>query len=121
MAHLARGGTQTEAAVSSLATLLGTHHDADLIITDFSVNDAFEIDGNIGHKSVISGGNVYNKATAISEALVRGIRLLAPGALHLMVFSHCPRCDSESIHGMRVLAVRTKTIFIDKVGQSRNF
>lgn len=121
--NLARGATQSEVAVGSLYSLLkGSQHGVtplpDLILTDFSVNDSYELDGNRGRKSAIKAlgpAGIYEKGVAISENLVEGIQEIFPGIVHIMMFTHCPRCyiDSPTLNGMRDVAIHANVGYID--------
>jgi hypothetical protein len=118
--NLARGGTQTEVALTSLyIQISGLPRPPDIILTDFAINDIHEFAGNAGHESAVvaatgaAGGQVA-KAAAIAETLIQELAELFPLAVHAMVFSHCPACaTSEILHSMADVAHYTKTAVID--------
>jgi len=102
--NFARGGTQTEVALSSIAITLRSILKSSagrpaIVITDFSVNDAYEIDGgHLGRMSTLqdTDGGLYEKGAALGEALVRTIRNISgPRVEHLMLLSHCPKCVND--------------------------
>lgn len=117
--NLARGGTQTEVAVGSLYSILTGHsYKPDLILTDFSVNDAVGFDGTNGRQSAVAAryrGDMYEKGLALAERLVEGIQDIFPGVLHMMIFSFCRQCgiDAPQLNGMRDVAIHSKTGVID--------
>ena len=101
--NFARGGTQTEVALSSIAITLrsilkSSAGQPALVLTDYSVNDAYEIGGNLGHTSSLQDMDfgLYDKGAALGEALVRTIRNISgPNLEHLMLLSHCPECVND--------------------------
>lgn len=126
--NFARGGTQTEVALSMIPVMLNnfakSHGQPDLVITDFSVNDVYELDGNVGRQSVLrdDGGmfTVQEKGAAIAELLILTVRNLTRDTSkirHWIILSHHPKVFEDSgllnsfarmarLHGVAVLDTR---------------
>lgn len=117
--NLARGGTQTEVALASLSTIFtGMKHKVDLIFTDFSVNDVYEFDGNVGHHSAVqvqSQQDNYEKAFAVANSLITGLKALQPSAVHIMILGHCGACTQKNVvlNGMSDAAIYRGVMVID--------
>ncbi|KAK3277416.1 hypothetical protein CYMTET_14579 [Cymbomonas tetramitiformis] len=94
----ARGGTTSDTGASILGVLV-PHLQPDIIMTDYSINDILDFESKDGKR----GGMIQQQqltARALSsatEALILGIRKLAPQALHVIVFSQCPRCMAGGV------------------------
>jgi hypothetical protein len=109
--NAAAGGTNSEVGAASIGLLVGQTQ-PDIVFTDYSVNDVVEwmdfhsADGAgafMAHKRTESNAEFALKQpvefAAATEALITGIKTLAPNALHVMVFSQCPHCVSDKEMG----------------------
>ena len=116
--NLARGGTQTEVALSSLTQLISSFQKQigkkpQLIITDFSVNDVYELSGNVGRTSSMHYPNFteYDKAVAVAETLITLIR--GQGIEHWIILSHHPKSVSSILNAYADVATFHKVPLLD--------
>ena len=107
--NLARGGTQTEVAVGGIAALLTEIRSADLIFSDFSVNDVIEPRNVLrpaAYRTRLESLPAADKLGIATEALELALRELQPHALHVAILAQCPHCVKGSRGRSRIDAMR---------------
>lgn len=127
--NFARGGTQSEVALSMIPVTLNTFMKQNgqhptLVITDFSVNDVYEMNGNVGRNSLLSALGEYSdqeKGAAVAESLIITLRNLTNDksrTRHWMMLSHHPKSFEDAglmnaheriarLHGVPVFDTRS--------------